>query len=161
MKKNKDNKGMASKGYLRTRIPGRNVIFSSLIDSGNLSHDDLISAKLAKKLDLETEPWTQSLGTAGPGQLEVIGRVKNLTIVFENCGQRFSVSPLVVKGLTTNLNLGPEFLSSNQALLDFKGEGPRLMLGRNKGVKLEGVELMNFPSTNPSFLKILPIFSDI
>ena len=155
MKKNKDNKGMASKGYLRTRIPGRSVIFSSLIDSGNLSHDDLISEKLAKKLDLETEPWTQSLGTAGPGQLEVIGRVKNLTIVFENCGQRFSVSPLVVKGLTTNLNLGPEFLSSNQALLDFKGERPRLMLGRNKGIKLEGVDLMNLPSTDPSFLKIL------
>ena len=155
MKKNNDNKGMASKGYLRTRIPGRNVIFSSLIDSGNLSHDDLISEKLAKKLDLETEPWTQSLGTAGPGQLEVIGRVKNLTIVFENCGQRFSVSPLVVKGLTTNLNLGPEFLSSNQALLDFKGERPRLMLGRNKGIKLEGVDLMNLPSTDPSFLKIL------
>ena len=160
MTSKKKDQAMASKGYIRTRIPGKNLIFSSLIDSGNLSQNDLISSNLAKKLNLEVVPMQQSLGTAGPAQLEVIGQVKNLTIVFENCGQRFGIQPLVVKGLTTNLNLGPDFLANNNGLLDFRPASPTLILGRNKGVKLEGTNLMNLESTDPSFAKILTQYEE-
>ena len=38
-------------GYLRCKLPGRSLVFSALVDSGNLSKFDLISESLAKRLN--------------------------------------------------------------------------------------------------------------
>ena len=49
-------------GYLRCKLPGRSLVFSALVDSGNLSKFDLISESLAKRLKMRslletTEMW--------------------------------------------------------------------------------------------------------
>ena len=43
-------------GYVRCKLPGRSLIFSALIDSGNLSSYDLMSESLVKKLNLQVNP---------------------------------------------------------------------------------------------------------
>ena len=54
-------------GYVRCKLPGRSLIFSALIDSGNLSSYDLMSESLVKKLNLQVNPAHLELGTAGKG----------------------------------------------------------------------------------------------
>ena len=61
-------------GYVRCKLPGRSLIFSALIDSGNLSSYDLMSESLVKKLNLQVNPAKLVLGTAGKGKkIQVIG----------------------------------------------------------------------------------------
>ena len=51
-------------GYVRCKLPGRSLIFSTLIDSSY----DLMSEPLVKKLNLQVNPAKLELGTAGKGK---------------------------------------------------------------------------------------------
>ena len=60
-------------GYIRAKLPGKNIIFGGLIDSGNLSGYDLISERLVKRLRLPAKPAKYKLGTAGQGgQMHIV-----------------------------------------------------------------------------------------
>ena len=81
-------------GYVRCKLPGKSLVFSALVDSGNLSKYDLISESLAKRLKIPMHPSPLELGTAGKGQkLSVLGQCESFNIYIEKCGEMFEISP--------------------------------------------------------------------
>ena len=86
-------------GYVRCKLPGRSLIFSALIDSGNFSSYDLMSEPLVKKLNLQVNPAQLELGTAGKGKkIQVIGKCHPFNIYIKNCGEMFEIAPYIVQG---------------------------------------------------------------
>ena len=148
-------------GYVRCKLPGRSLVFSALVDSGNLSKYDLISESLAKRLKIPVHPSPLELGTAGKGQkLSVIGQCEPFNVYIEKCGDMFVISPHVVRGLSANMNLGPRFLTKNNSDLKFReNQRPKLII-RNGERELEllGNDVMNVPSDDKVFTKILSHF---
>ena len=145
-------------GYVRCKLPGRSLIFSALIDSGNLSSYDLMSESLVKKLNLQVNPAHLELGTAGKGKkIQVIGQCNPLNIYIENCGEMFEIAPYVVQGLSANLNLGPRFLTRSNCDLKFReDERPKLIIRNGeKEIPLQGNDVMNLPSSDNVFNRIL------
>ena len=148
-------------GYLRCKLPGRSLVFSALVDSGNLSKFDLISESLAKRLKIPMHPSPLELGTAGKGQkLSVIGQCEPFNIYIEKCGEMFVISPHVVRGLSANMNLGPRFLATNNSDLKFReNQRPKLIIRNGESeLDLLGNDVMNVPSDDKVFKKILSYF---
>ena len=148
-------------GYVRCKLPGKSLVFSALVDSGNLSKYDLISESLAKRLKIPMHPSPLELGTAGKGQkLSVLGQCESFNIYIEKCGEMFEISPHVVRGLSANMNLGPRFLTNSNSDLRFReNQRPKLII-RNGERELEllGNDVMNVPSDDEVFNKILSHF---
>ena len=144
-------------GYIRAKLPGKNIIFGGLIDSGNLSGYDLISERLVKRLRLPAKPAKYKLGTAGQGgQMHIVGQCLPFSIRLENSQEIFEISPYVVRDMTANFNLGPVFLSTTNSDLKFKeGKVPQLVLGTGEELDLQDNNLMNLPSTDGTFQAVI------
>ena len=113
-------------GYTRTLI-GKTFI-KTLVDNGNL-FGTICSEKLAKQLNLTVSPCSLKAGTAVAGQqVEVIGKVKPFFVVIENIKQPL-ISPIVVRNLFHDLNLGEAFLQGHNASLTFNKGKVNLGIG--------------------------------
>ena len=148
-------------GYVRCKLPGRSLIFSALLDSGNLSSYDLMSESLTKKIKIQVNPAHLELGTAAKGKrIQVIGQCQPFKIYIESCGEMFEIAPYVVQGLSTNLNLRPRFLAKSNCDLKFReDERPELIIRNGeRELDLLGNDVMNLPSSDEVFSKILAHF---
>ena len=95
-------------GYTRMLI-GKTFI-KTLVDSENL-FGTICSEKLAKQLNLQITPCSLKAGTAVAGQqVEVIGKVKPFLVVIENIKEKVLISPIFIRNLSHDLNLGEAFL---------------------------------------------------
>jgi len=133
---------------VRCKLPGRSLIFSALIDSGNLSSYDLISESLTKKLNIPVNPAHLELVTAGK-KIQVIGQCQPFNIYIEDCGEILEIAPYVVQGLNTNLNLGPAFLARANCDLKLRQhESPKQVIrnGEKDEIRVKGaVSVTNLP----------------
>ena len=116
-------------GYTRMLI-GKTFI-KTLVDSGNL-FGTICSEKLAKQLNLKITPCSLKAGTAVAGQqVEVIGKVKPMFVVLENIKEKVLISPIVIRNLSHDLNLGEAFLREHNAHLTFNQGKVNLGIGKS------------------------------
>ena len=101
------------------------------MDSGNL-FGTICSEKLAKQLNLKITPCSLKAGTAVAGQqVEVIGKVKQMFVVLENIKEKVLISPIVIRNLSHDLNLGEAFLRDHNAHLTFNQGKVNLGIGKS------------------------------
>lgn len=101
----------------------------SLVDAGNL-FASLISEELANTLHLEVQGEQRTIGTAERGgEVTVLGQVKGLRIVLEDCLEPLYFEPFVVRNLSHHINLGQDFLRRFRCKMDFQDDQVSLSLG--------------------------------
>lgn len=115
-------------GYIRGKLYNRSLLVRILIDSGNL-FSDLMSEKLFKLLHVTMEGPIREVGTASKaGTVTVLGRTKPFRLFLEGIAGSVVVQPYVVRDLAHHLNLGQDFLRSNNAEMSFNATGIQLRI---------------------------------
>ncbi len=100
-----------------------------LVDSGNLV-GDLVSKAFADSLGLQYKPDCRPIATASTeGQLMAIGECNPMQLKVKGLDQVFTVQPLVVEGLSREMNVGRDFLGRNKCALVFNTQGGELRVG--------------------------------
>ena len=147
-------------GYLRIKIYNQSLIVAGLIDSGNISNETLISESLCKTLKLKITPKLEKLGTAAGGHsVTTLGRTQPISILLEGLHRPFEIKPLVVKGLSHNINLGTSFLAENEAKLKFsKNKNPILKIKGHKLPLKLGKNVMSHPTKDDRFAQVIKQF---
>ena len=75
------------------------------------------------------------VGTAekeGKG-LKVVGKGEEFTFFLEGIDKTFTVHPVVIEGLSRNVNLGMNFLLENELTLDYSNGEAKLCQSKEKG----------------------------
>ena len=114
------------KKVYKTYIPCtvEDTVTTAMIDTGNTFHS-VMSEKLAKAIGVDVNnlrriPGKDRVGTAGEGEeLEVLGQVrKRLTMRLTAHTRPLYIRPMIVKGLSMNLNLSGPWMSANKMKID-------------------------------------------
>ena len=102
----------------------------ALVDTGNLIYSGVaISGTMARQLKLPIVPEQVVIGTAKKDSvLEVVGRARGMKIKV-NGGGNFVVNPLVIKNLSTSINLGTGFLMREGSVLRMDKTGATVQIG--------------------------------
>ena len=88
-----------------------------------------ISDKMAQRLKLPILPEQVVVGTAKQDAvLEVLGRARGMLIKVVG-GGNFVVNPLVIKNLSTQINLGTAFLMTEGSVLRMDKDGATVQIG--------------------------------
>ncbi len=94
-----------------------------LVDSGNLV-GDLVSKAFADRMGLPYRPDSRPIATASTeGQLMGVGECEPLQLKIRGLDPVFTVRPLVVEGLSRDMNVGRDFLGRNKCVLAFHAWG--------------------------------------
>ena len=90
-----------------------------LVDTGNLV-GDLVSKALEDSLRLQYRPdcWPIAMAST-EGQLMAIGVCNPMQLKVKGLDRVFTVQPLVVEGLSGEMNVGRDFLGQNRCTLVF------------------------------------------
>ena len=100
-----------------------------MVDSGNLV-GDLLSKAFADRMGLPYHPDSRTIATASTeGQLMTIGVCGPLQLKVQGLDPVFTVRPLVVEGLSWDMNVGRDFLGRNKCVLAFNAKGGELQVG--------------------------------
>lgn len=149
-------------GYVRVKVHSQSIIFSSLIDSGNLCKRSLISEELCETLKLPTSPYNGKLNTAGENQnVKIVGVVAPFRIFIEGLKMPVTINPLVVRNLSHHLNLGARFLRENRAKLLFHPDKVELKIAKEKIILQAGKDVMKLDSSDEKFAQVLKKYSKL
>ena len=129
-------KDKGNTAYARFKWFKRDIFGLALVDTGNLVKStlvskefwDLMGGKVTVKCDLR-------VGTAekeGKG-LKVIGKGEEFKFFLEGIDKAFTVHPVVIEGLSHNVNLGMNFLLENELTLDCSSGEAKLCQSKEKG----------------------------
>ena len=77
----------------------------ALLDSGNLLKFSVISAKLHKQLGLKLYSTNIRAKTASNAKMPILGSSESFYIQFASTTPTFEISPLVVRDMTTHIDL--------------------------------------------------------
>ena len=107
-----------------------NYTEKALVDTGNIIYNGVaISDKMEQRLRLPILPEQVVVGTAKQDtMLEVLGRARGMRIKVVG-GGNFVVNPLVIKNLSTNINLGTAFLMREGSILKMDKDGATVQIG--------------------------------
>ena len=129
------------------RSDGGKIQFrKSFIDNGNTTHHGFcISEDLHNQLGAKFISRKKiSINTAAKGgKLQVLGRSTPVCVRFEGLKQQYEVTPLVIRDLSDDINVGTAFLQKHNFVLDFTPCGTRLVNG-----KQEEADLINSITVN-------------
>ena len=115
----------------------------ALLDSGNLLKLSVISAKLHKQLGLKLYPTSIRAKTASNAKMPILGSSEPFYIQFVSTTPTFKISPLVVKDMTTHINLGSRFFFENDIIPQMVREDRFGCRANHAQVKTEPVRLFN------------------
>ena len=103
------------------RANGPTVRTYGLIDTGNKLHEGVaVNEELARKLQLPIVPCELSVGTAANGgDMDVIGRVYNISVILGDDCPSYIREALVIPELRTPINLGCKWVEEIRGVLDY------------------------------------------
>ena len=116
--------------WVKLSYKNENYTEKALVDTGNLIYSGVaISDKMAYRLKIPILPEQVVVGTAKQDSLlEVVGRARGMKIKVDG-GGNFVVNPLVIKNLSTSINLGTGFLMREGSVLRMDKTGATVQIG--------------------------------
>ena len=116
----------AEVAYMDPRLINSSRKVRVLVDSDNLV-GDLVSRAFADCLGLRYRPDRQPIATAlTESQLMAIGECDPMQMKVAGLDRIFTVRPMVVEGLSREMNVGRDFLGQNRCTLAFNAQGGEL-----------------------------------